>query len=185
MIASTPFFIWLLLIFFIKSFFLNCNSESFSIKLCFSIISSSSKTNEYPSFAKELAFNIWSPLLLFLDNGINSVCFFNANNSNITFAPALEIIKSAYLSKCGKSSLTYSNCLYPSSPSNDLSKLPFPHIWIMLKFFNISLIWYLTSSFIFFEPKLPPITKITSLSWLKLQISFPLILLPFNISSLI
>ena len=63
-----------------------------------------------------------------IDNGINSVGFFNANNSNITFAPALEIIKSAYLSKCGKSSLTYSNCLYPSNPSNDLSKLPFPHI---------------------------------------------------------
>ena len=30
--------------------------------------------------------------LLFLDNGINNVGFFNANNSNITFAPALDTI---------------------------------------------------------------------------------------------
>ena len=184
-IASTPFFASLFDIFLISSSFLFFKSFSLLIKLCFSIISSSSKTNEYPSFSKELAFKTWSPLLIFFDSGIRSVGFFNANNSKITFAPALDITKSAALRKCGKSSLTYSNCLYPSKFSNSLSKFPFPQIWITLKLFNISLIWYLTSSFILLAPKLPPMTSMISLLFLNLHISKALCLFRFSIYSLI
>ena len=62
-ISSTPFFTLLFCIEVISLFLLFFNSVNLSVKLCFSIISSSSKTKEYPSFSKELAFNLNIPYI--------------------------------------------------------------------------------------------------------------------------
>ncbi len=100
----------------------------------------------------------------------------------MALAPALDITISAAFIKCGISSFTYSNCMYPFLFSKVLSKFPFPHIWTILYAFKSTFKDSLTISFINFEPRLPPTIRRIGLSSLKLHILLPIILLPSRIS---
>ena len=113
-----------------------------------------------PCDSKLLAFSIWSPRLQEAGSGIKRLGFLRARSSQIALAPALEITISARAKRSFKSSLTYSNCLYPCVFNKRLSTLSFPQTCTIWKSSNSFGRASRTKELTPAAPRLPPITKI-------------------------
>ena len=129
-----------------------------------SVNCSSSNKVLKPCFAKDEALRIWSPLLAAADNGIRILGLRKARISQIEFAPALEMIRSATANKWRSGALTYSYCTYPGVPIRDSSRWPLPQICITWKFVRSRGRILRTAWLTVTEPRLPPITKMIGLS---------------------